>query len=523
MIHVKAIILLFLWLSCLSSFAQIPEATAIYEAATHSRVEKYHFDSQYEHLKLASSFSKDEVKHLPFTDRRITKIDLVYTDYQEVEDFDQKALDIARLEKLIAINPQIIVNKFFDWNVIGQTGCSTSESCRGFFHGFVIYYEPYYTKETAKVEIDSIKTDLSQFNNEIRELQKLLQVEYDRIPCEYPEMLYSSEYLSEKLEEIYQCHENYKARVFFDVEVDYNGRPLNVEVKGNLFPCKENLSKALKYILKWKRGFVIGNQQYNVTAKGYVSFPLKKESINISSFEIPDHLIEQFHMVQQHAQCVAYHTDTSYTEIIPKVTKRVVSDVLFRNKINPDLVVVDVTGSMYPYTADLLKWIKLSVLDEKATYVFFNDGNDKQTDQKVIGQTGGLYHVVSNEFTEVKEKMFEAMRAGGGGDLPENNFEALLHGKKLAASAKEIIMIADNYSFPRDAQLLTRYTGNLRIILCHTEKGIDTRYLDLARKHGFSLHTMKSDITKLSEQMEGADFLIDGKRYRLGRSGYERM
>lgn len=504
--------------------AQVHHAGSIYESANHIMVEKYKFDSTYEHLVLASTFSKDEIKHLPFTDRRITRIDLVYTDYQEVSGFDQKALDIARLEKLIAINPEITVNKFFDWNVVGQTGCNTSATCKDFFHGFVIYYEPYYTKETAKAEIDSIKIELSQLNSEILELQKLLQIAYDRIPCEYPEMVYSNEYLSEKLDEIYRCDESYKARVFFDVELDYNGRPLQVNVKGNLFPCKENLAKALKYILKWKRGLVIGNQQYNVTAKGYISFPLKKESVHITSFEISRDLVEQFHMVQQHAQCVAYDIDTSYSEIIPRVEKRVVSDVLFRNNLYPDLVIVDVTGSMYPYTADLLKWIKLSAHKGKAaSYVFFNDGDDKPTVQKAVGRTGGLYGVVSHNFTEVKDKMFEAMRGGGGGDLPENNFEALLYGKKEMSEAKSVVMIADNYSFPRDAALLSQYNGDLKIILCHTDKGIDTRYLDLARKYKFSLHTMESDINTLSDQQVGADFLIDGKRYRLENSGYERV
>lgn len=130
--------------------AQVHHAGSIYESANHIMVEKYKFDSTYEHLVLASTFSKDEIKHLPFTDRRITRIDLVYTDYQEVSGFDQKALDIARLEKLIAINPEITVNKFFDWNVVGQTGCNTSATCKDFFHGFVIYYEPYYPKKPLK-------------------------------------------------------------------------------------------------------------------------------------------------------------------------------------------------------------------------------------------------------------------------------------------------------------------------------------------------------------------------------------
>lgn len=55
-------------------------------------------------------------------------------------------------------------------------------------------------------------------------------------------------------------------------------------------------------------------------------------------------------------------------------------------------------------------------------------------------------------------------------------------------------MIADNLSFPRDHQLLVNYKGFLKIILCGTDKGINTDYLDLAKKYGFTLHTLKSDI-----------------------------
>ncbi|VXD18541.1 hypothetical protein [Marinoscillum sp. 108] len=500
-------------------YSQSPEARDVYETARHTTEPQYSFDGRYEYLVLPSSFSKDDIRKLPFTDRRILKIDLVYTTFRESSEFDQKQLDLARLDKLIEINPQIVVNKFFEWNIIGQTGCASSASCLDFFHGFVIYYEDYFTKETSLAEIDSVRSDLMALDQRIGELRKLLKIDYRRIDCEYPESAYSPEYLGEQLEKIYDCAETYKGRVFFEVELDYNGRPQEVTVSGNLFPCKERLAFALKYILKWKRGLVIGRRQYNVRAKGYVSFPIKKESVNITSFEISKNLMEKYKMLQQYAQCVAYETDTSYVDIFPKVDQKVVSKALFRNHWSPDLVIVDVTGSMYPYTADLLKWIKLSSLQKETDFVFFNDGNDLPTNQKVIGKTGGLYHVKTNDFSVAKEKMFEAMRAGGGGDLPENNFEALVYGEKVAKPGGEVVMIADNYSFPRDSQLLARHTGQLKIILCHTEKGINTQYLDLARKHGFTLHTLQTDIVDLQKEM----LRIEGVSYKREPAGFVRI
>ncbi|MFY0605529.1 MAG: hypothetical protein JXR10_02370 [Cyclobacteriaceae bacterium] len=503
-------------LSCMlliASLAMVSGQTSareIYEKASHSKIGQYQFDSSHEYLILASGFSKDTLEKIPFSDRRIVKIDLVYTTFSETAEFNQRQLDEARISRLIQLNPQVTVNKFFDWNIIGQTGCDSSPSCLKFFHGFVIYYEEYFTKETAKAEIDSIKSDLGTLQQQIIELKEELTLDYKRINCEYPESRYSPEYLSSQLEKVYDCSEPYKGRVFFDVYMDYGGRVKEVKVKGNLFPCKDILAKALKYIMQWRRGLTIGNKQYDLVAHGMVSFPLRKESVTIKSFEISQDLKDQYHMLQQYSQCVAYEVDTSFLPILPKVRKKVVSEVLFRNKISPDLVIVDVTGSMYPFTADLLKWLKLSSTKKDIDFVFFNDGNDKPTEQKLVGATGGLFHVKTGLFVEARERMFEAMRAGGGGDYPENNVEALLFGAGQSDNADEVVMIADNYAFPRDVELLEKYTGKLRIILCHTEKGINTAYLDLAKKYGFSIHTMYTDL----EALDGNSLVIDGNTYR---------
>ncbi|MEQ8470210.1 MAG: hypothetical protein RIC35_03455 [Marinoscillum sp.] len=499
--------------------AQSEEAKFVYQSASHQNMGKYEFDERYESLVLASGFAKDEIRTIPFTDRRILKIDLVYTRFSESAEFDQRQLDLARLDRLIDINPQITVNKFFDWNIIGQTGCNSSQTCNDFFHGFVIYYEEYFTKESSKLEVDSIKSELTALNEFIVKNQEKLKITYKRIGCEYPQSYYSSEYLTDRLDKLYKCNEDYKGRVFFEATMDYMGRPTDVLVKGNLFPCKDDLAKRLQYVLQWNRGIVIGRKQFQVTAKGYVSFPLRGESVTITGFEIPEDLIKRHKMLQQYEQCVAYQTDTSYQQLIPKITQNVVSKTLERNRWNPELYVVDVTGSMYPFTADLLKWLKLQNDSIPKNYVFFNDGNDKPTNQKTIGKTGGLYFVKTSDFTSVKDKMFEAMLNGGGGDLPENNFEALMAGVKQATPQGEIIMIADNYSFPRDELMLAAFKGKLRIILCHTDKGINTDYLNLARKYGFTLHTLKSDITDLTQSR----LEIEGVNYKMERDGFYRL
>lgn len=495
------------------------DAERIYSQANHIAVAKYQFDDKYEYLTLASSFSSDAIREIPFTDRRIIKIDLAYTEYHESGDFDQRALDISRLQKLIHINPQIIINSFFDWNIVGQTGCDASKECLEFFHGFVIYYEDYFTKEATIGEIDSIQAELDELDQIIQQNGDELVIDYKAIECEYPELYYSSEFMTDKLSTFYSCPENFKGRVFFEVDVEYNGRPKEVFVKGTLFPCKDRLASALSRALRWKRGMVVGRKQYQVRAKGFVSFPLKGESVNILDYELSNNLINQYQIVEQHSKCIAYEVDTSFTPLIPKIEKRVVNEVLIRNGWNPQLFVVDVTGSMYPFTADLLKWLKLNNDGTESHYVFFNDGDDKPTSQKRMGSTGGLYHIKSSDFREVRNTMFRAMRMGGGGDLPENNFEALLAGVGNTKSAGDIVMIADNYAFPRDASLVSGFGRKLRIILCHTEKGINTDYLNLARRYGFSLHTIKSDIINLNQPM----ISIEGINYRQENGRFIRI
>lgn len=502
-----------------NALCQELDAERIYSAAEELKTGRYELDRRYEYLVLQSSFSKEQIQKIPFTDRRILKIDLVNTSFRESVDFDQKKLDVARLTGLIDLNPRITENTFLDWRIVEQTGCKSAETCQEFFHGFVVYYDTYYTKDITKQEIDSIRKDLSQFQNQLVQLKDQLQIAYERIDCEYPELLYSSERITEKISEFYSCYDDYKGRVFFEVDIDHGGRSTDVRVKGNLFPCKENLAGAIRKSAQWQRGIVIGNQQFDITAKGFLSFPLKGASFDIQGFEIRPALVEKYQMLQQYAKCVAYDMDTSYVNVIPKVTKKEVSQVLFRNRVNPDLVIVDVTGSMFPYTADLLKWLKMANHPEERMFVFFNDGNDKETSEKHIGSTGGLYSVKSNDFAVVRDRMFEAMRAGGGGDLPENNFEALLYGYAQERGAREVVMIADNYSFPRDYDLLTKYSGNLKIILCHTEKGINTRYIDLAKQYGFSLHTLKTDVSDFTRR----DVIINGRTYRESTDGYHEV
>lgn len=54
------------------------------------------------------------------------------------------------------------------------------------------------------------------------------------------------------------------------------------------------------------------------------------------------------------------------------------------------LMVVDMTGSMFPYVGQLMLWYKLNYDSEKIKYyTLFNDGDNLTDDKKPVGNTGG--------------------------------------------------------------------------------------------------------------------------------------
>ncbi len=169
------------------------------------------------------------------------------------------------------------------------------------------------------------------------------------------------------------------------------------------------------------------------------------------------------------------------------------------------LVIVDVTGSMTPYTAQLILWLKLNT---------FNDG-DRKSGRKEVGKTGGIYSISSNNYQKVAEKAIEAMKNGSGGDMEENDIEAVLKGIKECPECKNIVLIADNFAPVRDVELLKQVKKPIKIILCGAAMGINTQYLDIARATGGSVHTMESDLDALIKKNEGDLIELDGIQYRI--------
>lgn len=184
----------------------------------------------------------------------------------------------------------------------------------------------------------------------------------------------------------------------------------------------------------------------------------------------------------------------------------VASDVFEKNRDNWNKVVVisDWTGSMYPYTLDLLSWLmKERAQDQVIGFVFFNDGDTKMTPQKKIGETGGIYAIHNSKVMPVFNLMAKVKRNGDGGDLPENDIEAILKAQIEFKEANTILLIADNYSIVRDLTLLPSLKKPINIILNRAD--LDTKgnpivlkdYIDIALYTGGGIFVEGKSYTSL--------------------------
>lgn len=182
--------------------------------------------------------------------------------------------------------------------------------------------------------------------------------------------------------------------------------------------------------------------------------------------------------------------------------------VFERNFADLDSIVIiaDWTSSMYPYTLQLLVWqVKhASKANYIAGYVFFNDGDKTPDREKKMGQTGGIYVSRSADFAEALQKMEECKKNGnGGGDIEENDIEALLRAIEEFPHAKHFIMVADNFGKIRDIELLNKIQKPIHVILARVPKlnMITTDYVQVALQTGGSLH-LKNDDFSTSEQLK---------------------
>ena len=189
------------------------------------------------------------------------------------------------------------------------------------------------------------------------------------------------------------------------------------------------------------------------------------------------------------------------------------------------LVVCDVTGSMSPYTAQLLLWIKANQkLRSMKNIVFFNDDDEKSTNQAERKDTSGMWVVSSGNYEKVLDVAVEAMRKGSH---MENNLEAVCRAiEEFPKDKGKILMIADNWEDPCDMYLVNYLKSQkipVRIIVCGVNTSMNLKYLEIARATGGTVHTMEEDLTDLASMKDGTKFKIGGVKVMLSKGKFYQL
>lgn len=213
----------------------------------------------------------------------------------------------------------------------------------------------------------------------------------------------------------------------------------------------------------------------------------------------------------------SYATKDTGDDRKKKLPDSTVIEVLKRNTWKNTVVVADVTGSMYPYTAQLLIWLQMYSLNHLGyQYVFFNDGDSRPDEKKKIGRTGGIYYQQCVHYLQVKELIKLAMEKGTGGDFPENVIEALITAEKQFTKAECNMLIADNWAAIRDKELMWQLKKPVMVILCGVRNNdVNLDYLNLALKTKGSLHLIEDDIKDLAAMKEGETLTIGRKSFTI--------
>jgi len=194
-------------------------------------------------------------------------------------------------------------------------------------------------------------------------------------------------------------------------------------------------------------------------------------------------------------------------------------DILERNLHNWGRITIvsDWTGSMYPYTTQILRW-HLAQQQESNIYnfVFFNDGDSTADKEKVIGATGGLYHTASQDLNQVIALMKQVMANGDGSDLPENDVEAILYAMEHLPDTDDYVLIADSRSAIRDLKLIPKIKKPVRVLLGRVFQDeiayIRGDYIRLALMTGGSLHTRYHDYTTAEQLLQLRDDVLKARR-----------
>lgn len=371
----------------------------------------------------------------------VTRIDIVYSKYPLRKGKYEEIYPLLFGRLNALFELDAALNsKSITWNKVLQTNCINDKQVNTLYHGIVIYYK-------TKSEIDAAELLEAENHSKIDKLR----VEKEHLVSE-----------QNSIEEL-------KANIDFMVNSPF-------------------MPDSIKKILRDKPL----DEQVDILSEYF-----KKNNSSTKNIDLKNVPEEEFKMYQEEVNWFGSNF-TSYDPVVTKVFDR-----------HPEwkniLVVNDWTGSMYGYGAQVLQWHMLNIeKSEIISVTLFNDGDFKGSQDKIIGETDGIYSELADNIPEMIDLFNYVMLQGSGGDGPENDVEAILNATSDFDDFSEIVLIADNNACVRDIELADRIGKPVRIILCgyDPKKGINPDFVFLAKITGGGIYTIDEDLENLKVEIE---------------------
>jgi hypothetical protein len=388
------------------------------------------------------------------------RIDIVYSKYplREGVYFEIYPLLCNRLINLFQMDPSLNSNHI-NWNKVLQTNCINDEQVSTLFHGIVIWYHT--KKKTKPIAKPVNKQTIPDIKSPVKTITSTKVASSDQTTSK------DIEYSISSIKNAASFPDSVKAAM--------EKQPINEQL--------EMLKSFLENKIAHEPDITLAHSS--------------KEELNNYSKEV-DYFLFNYGGTE---------------DVVEKVFDR-----------HPEwkniLVVNDWTGSMYGYGAQVLKWHLLNLKKSGIkSLTLFNDGDDKNTIDKIIGETGGIYSEKADNIIKLVDLFNLIMLRGGGGDSPENDIEALLEAMDKYPDFSEVVLIADNNSCIRDIELADKIDIPVKIILCGYEPkyGINPDYAYLAKVTNGGVYTVDEDLENVDISIgeKGRIIKFSDKRFYL--------
>ncbi|HEY1046762.1 MAG TPA: hypothetical protein VGF79_10005, partial [Bacteroidia bacterium] len=347
---------------------------------------------------------------------RIESISLAYSKYRLSNTFDQKALNMKRMSELYEAMPEIKNNTDIKWYWFEQTGCDNPETCKEYFHGFVIFLKSTAGTERKESEIALLDyyatvyeglSDTRKMDSLIRigklKLTKKCDTLVLRKPIKGNKMPRAKSWTAEDCEDFAKMIKTELAKsdtVKFVIDADEKGDFASLENPAQFIKSK----KILRFISN--HFHVTPGRQNNqkIQSRVYGRFYRYKQGYKMEFKTLPlingsdTTDIDKFLYATVRTEVCDY-LDTSMLKLgkgLLSHTQNTVTKVFDRNRNWKNcLVATDVTGSMFPYLAQFQTWHKNNLEKDNGNhdFIFFNDGDNLPDMLKTTGSVRGLYYI----------------------------------------------------------------------------------------------------------------------------------